>query len=103
MLPFVVLGYELGLDVGGHHTDILNGFLEFSGRAAPVRAPLSEFVGIVDVDAIEVRLVRLVVDQRRCTTDKRGRVAGRKRVLERFIDPALAALYGFLVSFFHQE
>jgi len=30
-------------------------------------------------------------------------VACRKRLLERLINPALAAFYGFLVLFFHQK
>src|SRR6266849_6789048 len=54
LLPLVAFGRELGLDVCGHHANILNGCLEFSGRAAPVGAPTLEFVGRVYVDPVEV-------------------------------------------------
>ena len=101
----MALGPELSLDVGGHHTNILNGYLEFSGRATPVRAPPSEFIGLVDVDPVEVRLVDLVITRRRrSSSDKRRSVACRKRLLERFINSAFAAFYGFLVLFYvHRE
>ena len=49
LLPLVALGRDLGLDVGGHHTNILNGFPEFCGRAVPVCAPPSECVGLVEL------------------------------------------------------
>jgi len=105
LLPLVALGRDLGLDVGGHHTNILNGFPEFCGRAVPVCAPPSECVGLVDVDPVEVRLVHLVISRRRrSSSDKRRGVACWKRLLEGFINSTLAASYGFLVLFcVHRE
>jgi hypothetical protein len=82
----------------------LAAILEFSGRAAPVRAPSSEFVGLVDVNPVEVGLVYLAVSQRRRSSSDKTSFACRKRLLERFINSALAPFYGFLVLFYvHRE